>query len=188
MNALELLEICECSGVKVELIDSEHIAIEPIENLSNELFNQLKQLKPDIISYLLSQQRNTAPLVVNDAQHENLTPPQQRALNGFIVMMQRQVDNLANNGYPTHSAMVNVIEWRHKVQRKLSIDGQQMQEIEAALIQQGYIAYASMLKTWLIHGDGQPLPTRSDRINNDCMHDGTAKGFYHWFNTGETLN
>ena len=189
MNAFELLEKCEQSGVKVELIDPEHITVEPIERLPEGFIDLLIEHKPDIISYLLSQQRNTAPPVANDIGSDStLTPRQQRALNGFIVMMQRQVDNLANNGYSTHSAMVDVIEWRHKVQRKLNIDGHQMQKIENVLIQQGYIAYASTLKSWLVYGDGQQLPKRSDRINDDCLHDGTAKGFYHWFNTGETIH
>ena len=33
MNAFELLEKCEQSGVKVKLIDPEHITFEPIERL-----------------------------------------------------------------------------------------------------------------------------------------------------------
>ncbi len=183
MNALQLLKICEQSGVKVELVDGEHLKIKPIEKLPIGTIEQLKQIKPELISHLL------AKAAANDtAEPSDLTPRQIRALNGFIVMMQRQVDNLTSNDYSTHSAMVNVIEWRHKVQRKLNLDGHQMQKIENVLIQQGYIAYTSTLKSWLVYGDGQQLPIKESYINNDCLHDGTAKGFYHWFNTGETIH
>ena len=57
MNAIDLIKLCEQSGVKVELADSEHIALEPIDQLPSDLLNQLKQHKPDIISYLMQQSR-----------------------------------------------------------------------------------------------------------------------------------
>ena len=177
MNVIQLLEICEQSGVTVELVDGEHLKIKPIEKLPTGTIEHLKQLKLKVISHLL------ANAAANDTpEPSNLTPRQQRALKGFELIMERQINSLISKDYSTHSAMVSTTEWREKVQRKLNIDGFQMQKIENELIQQGYIAYASTLKTWLIHGDGQPLPTRSDRINNDCMHDRTAKGFYQWLN------
>lgn len=183
MNALQLLKICEQSGVNLELVDSEHLKIKPIERLPSGLIDQIKQYKTEIIGYLAGR------TAANDTpEPTNLTPRQVRALNGFLLMMEQQIHNLINNGYSTHSAMVNTMEWRHKVQRKLNLDGLQMQKIESVLIQQGYIAYASTLKSWLIHGDGQPLPIQQSYLNNDCLHDGTAKGFYHWFNTGETIH
>lgn len=183
MNALQLLEICEQSGVKVELADREHITVEPIERLPSGLIDQLKQYKTDIIGHLLSR------TAANDtSEPTNLTPRQQRALNGFLVMMQKQIQHLMLNDYPTHSAMVNTIEWRHKVQRKLNLDGFQMQKIESVLIQQGYIAYASTLKSWLIHGDGQPLPTRTYASNTECLHDGTGKGFLDWFYGNDAIH
>lgn len=181
MNALELLEICEQSGVKVELADHEHITVEPIEQLSNDLLNQLKEHKRDIIDYLLSQQRNSAPLVANAAgNNAALTQRQQRALNGFFYMLDIQRQNLAKNDYSDHSAMVNVIEWRNKVQRTLCIDGFQMQKIEDALIKHGLIAYASTLKSWLIEGNGKITASQINITNPECLHDGTAKGFYDW--------
>ena len=57
-----------------------------------------------------------------------------------------------------------------------------MQKIENELTQKGYLAYASTLKSWLVEGDGHPLPIKESHITNDCLHDGTAKGFYQWLN------
>lgn len=187
MNAFELLEKCEQSGVKVELVDHEHITVEPIDQLPSDLLDQLKQHKPDIISYLMQQSRTIAQQPANDApRYTDLPPRQQRALNGFKLMFEQQCDNLRRKDYSTHSAMVEASEWRCKVMRKLNLDRQQMEQIENALIGKGYLAYST--KKWLIEGNGKITASQISGSNPECLHDGTAKGFYAWLDGNDTIH
>lgn len=187
MNAFELLEKCEQSGVKVKLIDPEHITFEPIERLPEGFIDLLIEHKPDIITYLLSQQRNTAPLVANDAEHgANLTQRQQRALNGYFYVLNKKRQNLIEKGCSDHSAMVSVAEWRSEVQLILCIDRFQMQKIEKVLIEKGCLAYST--KNWLIEGNGKIRASQISGSNPECLHDGTAKGFYAWLDGNDTIH
>jgi hypothetical protein len=186
MNAIELLAVCNSMGVLVEIADHEHIAVEPIDKLPLELINQLKQHKRDIIEYFNKRQPErigTQPAANDDPIAPS--PLQARALKGYYWRLGIKRDNLLKNSYTPDRAKVRLEEWRNDIGRIIGLSVYEVAEIEQELVSLGLLAIEG---SWIIEGNGQPLTQCSNALNDQCLYDGTGRGFCEWLYTGETMH
>lgn len=202
MNAIELLELCEQYEVSIELADSEHIAVEPIDRLPHELINELMRHKLDIIDYL-NQQRSsstdnatgerieprigTYPAANDAANIGALNPQQARALKGFYYLLNIKQASLTSKGYDIAQAAVKTDEYQTKLMQVIGIDYQAASDLQAELIGQGHIARHG---SYLYIGDGTPKPiTQCSGLPDRFLpRDASGRAFYDWFYEAEGVH
>lgn len=194
MNAIDLLNIAEQCQVTIELVDSEHIAVDPVDRLPDGILDWFRALKWDVIAYLSEQQRHGQP-AANDtpeAECDHIDPlptRHRRALNGFYYRLHQKQHTLAQRGYNVPNAVVTIEEWRASVMRVLGLHFDEMEQVKGDLIQWGYLAYYSDLKTKLIEGNGQIAGDISPLINDDYLPAGTTgRDFRAWLYGSDSLH
>lgn len=188
MNALDLLGICQQHQVLLELVDSQHISVEPVDRLPAGVLEQLAQHKQDIIACLSQQagqwQQGSQFTVGNDNIAPDYLPAtHRRALNGFYWLLAQQQERLNKRGYPVHDALVKPGAWREQVQRVLGVHDRQAMQIEHDLIQAGLLAYDSHLRNYLNIGAGHTNtanPLQSESGNGYLLAGNTGQDFLNW--------
>lgn len=194
MNAIDLLHIAAQCQVTIELVDSEHIAVDPVDRLPDGILDWFRALKWDVIAYLSQQQRHGQPAAneTPEAQCDHIDPlptRHRRALNGFYYRLHQKQQTLAQRGYNVANAVVTVEEWRASVRLVLGLHFDEVEQVKCDLIQWGYLAYYSDLKNKLIEGNQQPLDvTQPAYSHDDYLPAGiTGQDFRNWLYGSDSL-
>jgi hypothetical protein len=158
--------------------------------LPEGMLDQLRQYKYEIIEYLSQKQYSTQAQAANDVTHDDgLSISHKRALKGFYYTLGKKQQNLIKRGYNVQNATVSLEEWLASIMRVIGLSYQEAEQVKDDLIQAGYLAYHSDLKTKLIEGDGQIAGDISQVVNAHYLPLGiTGQDFREWLYGSDSLH
>lgn len=158
----QLIQLAQHYGAKLKRTDHDTIRVINGEHLPNDLIEQLRANKNDLLEYL-GQSLLDAAL--------------KRALDGYDWLLERKQQQYQHNHIPISEVTISVNEWRTAIANVIGLSWCEVKIVESILIRRGDLIYCD-------RGRGIMSPKELTQSNDYLPDNSTEQAFNDWLNSG----
>ncbi len=161
-NPKQLIQLAQHYGAKLKRSNHDTIKVINGEHLPNDLIEQLRANKADLLEYLGETFLDTAL---------------KRALDGYDWLLERKQQQYQHNHIPISEVTISVNEWRTAIANVIGLTLCEVEIVENILIHRGDLIYCDRSRCI--------MPPKQFTKSNDYLPDNsTGQAFNDWLNSG----
>ncbi len=160
-DSKQLIQLTQHYGAKLKRTNHGTIKVINGEHLPNDLIEQLRANKADLLKYLGETFLDTAL---------------KRALDGYDWLLERKQQQYQHNHIPISEVLISIDEWRIAIANVIGLSWCEVEIVESILIRRGDLIYCDR---------GRCIIPKQFTQSNDYLPDNsTGQAFNDWLNTG----